>query len=64
MCLPDDSFSDEGWKTLFEYDDSIRSFLRRQNRPPQRTGNNEEVGCPQLDQPLMEPLSHWQIPHS
>ena len=33
MCRPDDSFSDEGWKTLFEYDESVRSLKPRQNRP-------------------------------
>ena len=33
MCRPDDSFSDEGWKTLFEYDESVRSLYRRENRP-------------------------------
>ena len=33
MCLPDNSFSDEGWKTSFEYDESVRSLFRRENRP-------------------------------
>jgi len=26
-CSPDDSFSGKGWKTLFEYDESVRSFF-------------------------------------
>jgi len=32
-CAPDDSFSDEGWKTSFEYDESIRSLFPHDDRP-------------------------------
>ena len=34
-CSPNNSFSGRGWKTLFEYDESVWSLSRRQNRSPQ-----------------------------